>query len=121
MADQPMLTFALGLVSGMNNNVASVTLESQDAAALSWVHWRDLQSCKGATASHLEALAWWRGRLRLLVLLAPYVVNPVDLRRFWVALMFSSLGRKVCSRGIHLAAALFIMLWDGSYKNCPLR
>ena len=121
MADQPMVTFAIGLVSGLSNNIAGITLSSQDSAVLPWVMWRDLQSCTHAVAKHEEALAWWRGRLRLLVLLAPYVANTMDLSGFWVALMFSPLGRAVCSRGIHLAASCFSMLWDGCYQNCPLR
>ena len=53
LGDQTMLTFALGLVGGMQHNLMSITFQSQDVADLAWTWWR---SARGEVGSFLGSL-----------------------------------------------------------------
>jgi len=48
MGNLSMLSFALGLVGGLEKCVAQITSQSQDAAALIWMTWRSLEGPGGA-------------------------------------------------------------------------
>jgi hypothetical protein len=48
-----MLTFALGLVGGMQHNLMRITFQSQDVADLAWTWWR---SARGEVGSFLGSL-----------------------------------------------------------------
>ena len=50
LCDQTMLTFAVGLVSGMAHNLARVSLTSQNGSELPWIRWKGLEASRRSMA-----------------------------------------------------------------------
>jgi len=69
----------------------------------------------------LEALQWWRERLRLLVYLTAGYVDRQSTKRWYYTQCTSPMGRIMSQQGIHLGAAMYGMLFTGEYKKCELR
>ena len=92
LADQPTVTFAVGLVAGLGNNIARTTFQSQDISDLPWMRWSGLQECERRVSEHVSALHWWRCRVHILVMLPAYCSRPRDLRCFWMSQVLSKNG-----------------------------
>jgi len=69
----------------------------------------------------LEALSWWRVRLKVLVFLTAGYVDRQSTKRWFYALCTSPMGRIVSHKGIHLGMAMYGMLFTGEYKKCALQ
>lgn len=122
MCDQSTVALALGLVSGMQHNLAGASLRSQDIGDLPWTRWRALKKAQQGLAGECDVLRWWRERLIVLALLEAYLEGPEDLVRWWRSLCLSPQGRRVCcpATGIHMGWSWYEILFYSSYKGCTL-
>ena len=130
LANESMVVFALGLAPGLERTISKVSGMSQDPKVLPWVKWRALQDCELAIAELQEDTAWWRKRVKVLALVAPYCVECVQggpspfapsLWRLWFALCLSPIGRRAfTSSGVHLGLELYHLLFSGEFKGCDL-
>ncbi len=116
-----LLTFSHGLAVVMKNHIAQLVLSSQSVRDLPWMRWRRLNAAPRHLRTHAAVLQRWRQWLRVLVLIAPFLL-PKDLRCWWAALCFSASGRQVLAEGSqwHLGAFLFSALWTGDFRKCAL-
>ena len=73
-----MLTFALGLVSGLAHNLARVSLTSQNGSELPWIRWKGLEANRRSMDEEGSLLGRWRARLIVLALLEPYFLLAED-------------------------------------------
>ena len=122
MCDMSTVALALGLVSGMQNNLAAANLRSQDIADLPWTRWRSFQETQKGLAGECLVLCWWRERLVISVLLETYLGGSQGLIPWWRALCLSPWGRRVCcpTTGIHMGWSLHQILFYSTYKGCAL-
>ncbi len=98
LSDQTVITFALGLVSGLAHNLAAITARAQNAGDLPWTRWRALRRNQQSMEQEVILVGWWRGRLTCLALLEAFLPRSCSgLRNWWRALCFSPQGRRVCN------------------------
>ncbi len=124
LSDQTVITFALGLVSGLAHNVAAISARSQNAGDLPWTRWRALRQCQQSMEQEVALVGWWRGRLTCLALLEAFLPRSCSgLRNWWRALCFSPRGRRVCNTrsGIHMGCQLYTLLFSGVFQGCALQ
>ena len=114
-----MVVFAIGLVGGLETNVAAITAQSQETADLPWVRWKACKACVSGMHRHVINLGKCRVLVRILVLCSPYV-DVKSLRRWWCALSISDFGKTLYGGGVSLMAEIFGMLWTGNFRNCEL-
>ena len=123
MGNPSLLIFAHGLAAGMAHSVEPFARHSQDARTLPWVRWRKANEAQQRLQEESPLITWWRGRLVLASCLAAYLPrSDPGLRRLWQAWCLSAHGRRacVCPPGLHLGAALWEIVVQGSYKNNTL-
>ncbi len=119
LTNQPMCVFTVGLVAGLANNLAAITLQSQDAGDLPWVRWRALQRSHRNMVADAAAIGWLRVQVRVLALVLTYT-SASDIKRFWTAMCFSTHGRRLFAAGCHLGAHVYKMLLTGVFQQCQL-
>ena len=122
MCDQSTVALALGLVSGMQHNLAGASLRSQNTADLPWTRWRDLKNAQARLADESTILCWWRDFLIIMSLLEPYMGGPQGLGHWSRAWCLSPRGRRVScpATGIHVGWSLHRLLFHTTYQNCVL-